>query len=380
MVAGITKGLGENGTKVKVVSPKNQIYSPLWQKKTEFNYYCLGNKAADWCQSQNWQPDWLWIQDWGGVWTAKSFLKKSVVKPKVVWTVHSPVGDSYGYEYDYEGKEGNDKPIDWGDSFFNFAGLIKEGIGISDLVTTVSESFARKLERHQLFAKADSVIGINNGISNEEWNPAADHLIGFQLRKSWPEFKDLNKRILQEKFGLPEKQAPVFAFVSRIVSQKGVELLLRILPKFISRNDLQFIFVGAGQKRLVQKIVRLGRRFPNKVGFKLEADFELPHQVFAGSDFLVLPSVTEPFGIVVAEAKKYGAVPIVHLVDGLKDQVKDGQNGFGFQKYQPNRLEEKLYQALKVWQTEWQLRRLGDWTGLEDWFTVSRKWLEVLYE
>jgi starch synthase len=167
--------------------------------------------------------------------------------------------------------------------------------------------------------------------------------------------------------------------VSRIVPQKGLELLLKILPKFVGRNDLQFIFVGDGKKKLLEEIKKLRDHFAKKIAARLKADFEFPHQVFAGADFLVLPSVAEPFGMVVAEAKKYGVVPIVHLVDGLKDQVKDGQNGFGFQKYQVNQLEEKLYQALRVWQREWQLKRLGDWTRLEDWFTVSRKWLEVLY-
>jgi glycogen synthase len=379
MVAGITKGLGENGTQVKVISPKHQVYSPLWQKKTRLNYHCLGNRAANWVRSQNWQPDWLWVQDWGGVWAAESFFKKSRVKPKVVWTIHSPVGDNYGYEYGYEGQMEDDKPIDWGDSFFNFAGLIRKGIRISDLVTTVSESYARKLRCHQLFVEVKPVTGINNGIDDDEWNPYKDRLVGYQLKKSWLEFKAKNKQILQEKFGLPARPVPVFAFVSRIVPQKGLELLLKILPKFVGRNDLQFIFVGDGKKKLLEEIKKLRDHFAKKIAARLKADFEFPHQVFAGADFLVLPSVAEPFGMVVAEAKKYGVVPIVHLVDGLKDQVKDGQNGFGFQKYQVNQLEEKLYQALRVWQREWQLKRLGDWTRLEDWFTVSRKWLEVLY-
>lgn len=380
MVTGVSAGLESFGVETKVISPEKEIYSPLGLEQTEVNYRNLGKKAVNWCWRNNFRPDWLWLHDWGGVWSAKQYLGKVSQKPKVIWTVHSPVGNNYGYEYGYENPGGTDKPIDWGDSFFNFSGLIKEGVKISDLVTTVSGSFARRLERHQLFSGAESVIGINNGINEEEWNPYQDRLVDYRLKRSWLEFKERNKVSLQRKFGLPEKEVPVFAFVSRMVPQKGLDLLLKVLPKFIEENDLQFVFVGSGKKKYCQEIEKLRNCFPEKIAAKLEADFELPHQVFAGADFLVLPSVAEPFGLVVAEAKKYGAVPIVHLVDGLQDQVKDGKNGFGFQKYQEERLAEKLYQALGSWSSEWRKKRLGDRTGIESWSEVAQKWLTVLYE
>jgi len=380
MVAGVAEELKKKGAEIKVVSPQKEIYFPLFQKKTEFSYRRLGVEGAELCLTSNWQPDWLWIHDWGGVWAAESFLRKlGTNKAKVLWTIHSPVGENYGYEYSY-GQPGEGDLINWGDSFFDFAGLVEKGIKMSHRITTVSPSFSRSLSRHKLFAGAKSIIGIANGVDAEEWNPRTDRLIDLKLKNSWLEFKKKNKQILQQKFALPEKEVPVFAFVSRIVPQKGMELLLKVLPKFVGQNDLQFVFVGAGQKNLVQKIFRLGQRFPDKIGLKLVADFDLPHQVFAGADFLVLPSVSEPFGIVVAEARKYGVIPIVHLVDGLKDQVKDGQNGFGFQKYQKEKLEEKLYQALGSWQSEWQKKRLGDWAGIESWQKVTRKWLEVFSE
>ena len=382
VVAGIANELKRRQIDFKVISPDENIYHPLWVESTKNNYYQLGEKAAEVCESEDWQPDVVWTHDWGGVWSLEGFGQN---KAKSIWTVHSPIGDQYSYNYGYGGysygwQEEGDEPIDWGDSFFDFASLIDDGINQADVVTTVSQGYSRRLSQHPLFSAAEKVDAVTNGLDFDSWNPASDKLIDFRLKGSWLEFKSRNKRVLQKRFNLPAVNVPVYCFVSRVVPQKGVDLLLKVLPEFLGKNDLQFVFVGSGRKKLEDGIRNLESRFPSQVGAKLKADFDLPHQVYAGSDFLVLPSVAEPFGLVVAEAKKYRVTPIVHLVDGIKDQVVDGQDGFGFHQYRQTELENKLRQSLIFWQRggfkQWldRPRQVYSWQqSVDDWLKLFRE-------
>jgi len=379
MVAGVANGLEKQGVQVKIVSPDQNIYHPLWQKNTEEKYRFLSQRASQWCFNNDWQPDWVWAHDWGGVWAADEF--KKYCDCRILWTVHSPIADSYGYEYSYGyEQETEGDPIDWGDSFFDFSALIEQGISLSSKLATVSPTFARRLKRSKLFAKAKKIAGISNGVDYQEWNPQKDKLIDFNLKNSWLEFKRRNKKALQQKLGLPQINVPVFCFVSRVVPQKGIELLTKVLPLFLANNQAQFVLVGAGRKKLERKIKKIASQFSGQMSVRLKSNFDLPHQVFAGSDFLVLPSVSEPFGIVVAEGRKYGTIPIVHLVDGLVDQIKDKQDGFGFKKYQGDLLLKKLYQALNSYQSEWQYRQLGNLGKVENWETVAENWLDFVNE
>ena len=221
-------------------------------------------------------------------------------------------------------------------------------------------------------------MGIANGIDFDYWNPKKDNLLAFKLKDNyWPEFKKRNKIILQQAFGLPIVDRPVFCFVSRLSPQKGIDLFFSTLPKFLGKNKAQIIVVGQGMKKYHHFFESLKNEFPFQVGLKLEADFDLPHQVFAGADFLVLPSRTEPGGIVVQEAARYGCLPIVRLTGGLKDQVKDGVSGLGFSSFSAVRLEEKLYQATNLWPREgvWRLREKAR-ERIRSWNMITGEYLE----
>lgn len=380
---GLKKGLEENGVEVKMVSAKKNIYTPLNKKETEENNRILGKKAANLCVDEKWQPDFVWAHDWGGIWSLDEFKKYN--NTKKIWTVHSPIQlngtySNYAYGYSYSNNSENES-IDWGDSFFDFSKLIKQGISLSDKINTVSKNFARTLKNSELFETAKKIEGINNGIDLSEWNPKSDKLIDKRLKNSWMDFKMENKKRIQEKMSLSiDESTPLFIFVSRLVSQKGLDLLLKVLPNFLANNKAQFVFLGGGDKRYIKKIKSLENKFKGKLTAKLEADFEMPHQLYAGADFLVLPSISEPFGLVVAEAKRYGVIPIVHAIDGLKDQVVDNRNGFSFDKYNAFELEEKLLKASKSYKSEWQLK-LREKIGLEvvSWKKVSSEWISYLY-
>ncbi len=409
VVAGITNEINKRQVDFKVVSPDRNIYQPLWVESSKQDYYQLGKRAADICQNEDWQPDVVWTHDWGGVWSLEGYKSKNHLQgdpsatrrgreirkhlggeSRFIWTVHSPIGDEYSYNYGYGGygyggygygwQEEGDEPIDWGDSFFDFASLIDDGISQADVVATVSQGYSRRLNQHPLFGSAESIAGVENGLDFDSWNPEKDRLIDFRLKGSWLEFKSRNKKAVQRRFNLPAVDVPVYCFVSRVVPQKGVDLLLKTLPEFISKNEVQFVFVGSGRKNLEDRIMKLEEEFPRKVGTKIEADFELPHQVYAGSDFLVLPSVAEPFGLVVAEAKKYRVTPIVHLIDGIKDQVADGQNGFGFYNYSRVELEKKLNQSLSFWQSGGFKQQLDRARRVSSWQKSVDNWLKLFKE
>ncbi|MFC1790463.1 glycosyltransferase [Patescibacteria group bacterium] len=379
-VSGISKGLVKNGWQVAVFVPADNqpVYLPCSSASCRSRNQRLTKDALTWCFKNRWFPTWLWVQDWEGVYQADYWRKivssgDFASKTKIVWTIHSPItakgAASYGYSNGDSPEQG--EPIDWGDDFFDFGGLIKKGVEVVDVVTAVSKTFASNLDRLAWFSQARDILGINNGLDFEDWNPVSDNCLKFKLRQSWSEFKITNKRFLQKIFGLPFSNKPVLAFVSRLVPQKGVDLLIQVLPRFLSSHPAQLIVVGSGLEKYRQSLRKVKQQFPNQLGLRLEADFTLPHQVFAGADFLLLPSFAEPFGLVVAEARSYGAVPIVHGVDGLADQVKDGVDGFSFTKNNPEVFLAKLDQAWQVWSTSkwWQLseegkKRVTPWRGV----------------
>lgn len=362
MTAGVAKGLEKEGVEVKMISPEKAIYGDLRSKKIKINYQELGYGAVR--RMENWRADWVWTHDWGGTW-AGEIIKRFNPGIRIMWTVHSPIGCS-GYGYGYSGS--NEEKIDWGDSFFDFGALIKRGVVMADKTTTVSKSFAKRLRRSEWFAGTPEIEGINNGVDSDEWK---------KIEGSWFGYKKLGKRELQKEMGLEIKEVPVFCFVSRIVEQKGVEELILAMDEVLKEYDCQLVILGSGEKKLEEKIRKLRSKYFRKVAIKLEADFEMPKVIFAGSDYLVLPSKEEPFGIVVAEARTKGVIPIVSGVDGLRDQVTDKEDGLVVR----SSLREKIEEAIEMFGSEkaaeW--RRLG--VGLvEDWTKVSKKWLALMNE
>lgn len=366
-VTGVSYGLRADGWKTKVFFPRHssRIYFPFWTKRCHWQSQRLARQSIIWCSKNNWRPDWVWLNDFEGIYQSNVFRGFS----KIIWTIHSPLSLAVSYGYGYT----DDKPIDWSNDFFDFGAFIKNGIKNADLITTVSPTYSQSLKRLSFFEKAGNILGIENGVDKNEWKTKAS--------SDWQDFKKISKILLQKRFRLPIKDIPVFIFVSRLVPQKGIDLLIKVLPNFLAQNEVQLIVVGKGLKKYEHFFENLKTWFPFKVGLRLKADFILPHQVFAGGDFLLLPSLTEPFGIVVGEARQCGVVPVVRAVDGLADQVKDENNGLSFKQKKASELERKLYQALKTWHSDWFWQTsLAGKNLIEDWEVVARKYGRYLLE
>lgn len=380
-VAGVSQGLIKNNWEVTVLVPENQkrVYLPCGSPENKTRSQKLVNRAYQWCVANHWWPDWVWVQDWDGAYQAEAWKRK--IKTKVIWTIHSPLGlNGAEYGYGYGDNAPGDNKIDWSDDFFEFSALVGRGIKNADLITTVSPSFAKTLAHSRLFATA-AVLGIENGIDLTEWDPLTDNNLKEKTDRNWRTFKNVNKEIIQAIFGLPRTNVPVFAFVSRLVSQKGLDLLLATLPLFLAKKAVQFVAVGQGAARYHASLENLKKCFPRKVGLHLKSDFSLPHQVFAGADYLLLPSLAEPYGIVVAEARCYGTIPIVRSVDGLADQVADGHNGLSFLRGHRDDLLGKLDEALSLWHSaKWWTMSEGGKYLVKDWQAIVKKYEPYLFD
>ncbi len=215
--------------------------------------------------------------------------------------------------------------LDWNNTINPLASAVK----CAWQVTTVSPSYMEELKTNSfglewLFKNEDfKSRGILNGIDYDYWNPAADEMIRFNLKKSVPSFKLNNKKALLEGTGLDAK-IPVISFIGRLAHEKGADLVPMLIDHCLSYNmPAQWVVLGTGDKSMEHQLKALSQKFPSDTLIYITYDEALAHQIYAGSDFIIMPSRVEPCGLNQMYAMRYGTVPIVHDIGGLKDSVKD---------------------------------------------------------
>jgi starch synthase len=212
------------------------------------------------------------------------------------------------------------------------ANLMKGAIELADRVTTVSDTYAREIQRPKhgygldahLRWHASKLVGIVNGIDAESFDPATDGALArrYGLADAL-DGKRACKRSLCEELGLDDApEGPLFACISRLHWLKGVDLLLAIVPALVERGS-RIAFVGTGDPGLESALRAAAARWPGRVATRIAFDPTLARRVFAGADFLVVPSRDEPCGLTQMYAMRYGAVPVVTPVGGLRDTVDD---------------------------------------------------------
>ncbi|HUD00327.1 MAG TPA: glycosyltransferase, partial [Candidatus Polarisedimenticolaceae bacterium] len=186
------------------------------------------------------------------------------------------------------------------------------------------------------------------------WNPAVDQLIAKHYSKDNREGKRLCKDNLQRAMGLAIKpDVPLFGIISRLTSQKGIDLIENTFPALIKR-DIQFVLLGTGESHYEDFFTRAAAQFLGKVGVRIGFDEALAHQIEAGADIFLMPSHFEPCGLNQMFSLKYGTIPIVRAVGGLKDTVQDydaersAGTGFVFHPYEAQELLKTIDRALEV--------------------------------
>lgn len=297
--------------------------------------------------------------------------------------------------------------LDW--KYFNWRQLecygqlnfLKAGLVFSDAINTVSPRYAEEIQSPPLGCGLEGVLqdrravlsGIVNGVDYSVWNPEIDpHIAASYHANSVLPGKAECKKALQREFRLPELEAaPLIGFISRLVEQKGVDLLLAVLNEWAPRGQAQWVILGSGESRWEDALTEIARRFPQSVAFKAGYNEGLSHRIEAGADFFVMPSKYEPCGLNQLYSLKYGAVPVVRSTGGLFDTVVNANEtniaqgtatGFAFHDYSALALNETLTRACETYRQQRalydQIQRTGmlcDWS----WGQSAKRYLE-LYE
>lgn len=258
-----------------------------------------------------------------------------------------------------------------------------------DLITTVSPSYANEIctgyygeGLDWLFnERKDSLVGILNGIDYNKYNPATDPAIKESYTSTKLSGKNACKAALQKKLGLKvDKNVPLFAIVSRLTEQKGLDLVNYMLPEFI-RRDMQLAILGVGAPEYEEAFAYYAGLYPEKVAACLHFDEALSKEFFSGADVLMMPSRFEPCGLSQMMSMRYGTLPLVRETGGLRDSVKPynkftGEGtGFSFSNFNAHELLTAVDIALEAYSDKTVWRKLRK-TAMNEDFSWTQSALE----
>ncbi|WP_102710524.1 glycogen synthase GlgA [Paenibacillus castaneae] len=284
---------------------------------------------------------------------------------KTVYTIHNL---QYQGNYPYEVLGDLFGLPEWlftpdGVEFYGQVSFMKAGIQLADRVTTVSPSYADEIRTPEfgyaldgaLRNKGDRLIGIVNGIDAHSYNPESDSHLAVRYKTSM-EKKEQNKTALQEELGLPvDASIPLIGMIGRMVEQKGLQLVLEKLDELLLTDNVQVVLLGSGDPHLEHAFREAEGRFRNKLISWIGFDEGLARRIYAASDLFLMPSLFEPCGISQLLALRYGSIPIVREVGGLKDTVHSynemtGEgNGFSFASFNSHDMLYTVRRALRIW-------------------------------
>ncbi len=247
----------------------------------------------------------------------------------------------------------------------NAVNVMKGAIETADLVTTVSETYARELMYPYYAHGLDSILannswkltGITNGIDTNTFNPETDPALPAHYNAdTFLVGKAACKAALQEEVGLPVKpDVPLMVMVTRLAGHKGLDLLCYIARRLMWEEDAQLLILGTGEAQYETFFRELQEQYPDQVAAKITFNLKLASRIYAGGDIYLMPSKSEPCGLSQMNAMRYGTVPVVHATGGLKDTVPPanefGEDGLGFtfQSYNADDFMASLKRALDLY-------------------------------
>ena len=246
-----------------------------------------------------------------------------------------------------------------GMEFFGNMNCMKAGLTTSHHVTTVSPSYAEEIRspgqgfglEGVLRSLGDRFTGVLNGADYATWNPGSDPHIPAQFGPESLKGKDACRRELMRAAGWSaEPELPIFGMVSRLVADKGLDLLDQVMERLV-RLPFRLVLLGSGQEDVEARCIEWMSRWPHRVHVEIGYNVKHAHRIQAGADFFLMPSAREPGGLSQLYAMRYGTVPVVHAVGGLKDSVNDLSpdaqtgNGIVFTEFDPASLTNAIIRA-----------------------------------
>jgi starch synthase len=287
----------------------------------------------------------------------------------------------------------------WGLQGVEFHGqlsFMKAGLHYADRITTVSPTYAREIQQHELGCGLDGLLrersaqvsGVLNGVDAAVWNPAEDALIAARYSAAKLAGKAQCKAALQRECALElSSQALLFGAVSRLTEQKGLNLVIEAVDDIVARGG-QLVVLGSGDAALEAGFRAAAARHPTRVALRQGYDEALSHRIFAASDVTLVPSRFEPCGLTQMYALAYGSLPLVRRTGGLADTVVDctledladeRATGFMFERFETSDLQRALRRAFTLWQRprEWKAVQRRGMAQRFGWDEAARRYLDL---
>ncbi len=329
------------------------------------------------CKALDFQPDIIHCNDWQ-TGLVPCYLKTLYAydpffaNTRSVFAIHN-----LGYQGNFDEKYVPVAHLPWseftlaGVEFYGHFSFLKAGLVYADALSTVSKTYSKEILTPEHGFGMDGVLrhhwsklfGILNGADYAEWDPQTDSRIKTRYGPKSLKGKQECKRSLSRKLSLPlPEQTPLICMVTRLSCQKGIDLLMQAFPRLMEQ-ELGLVILGSGEAHYEKFLKDQDRIFPERFRFVSGFDEKLAHQLIAGSDILLMPSLYEPCGLTQMYALRYGTVPVVRRVGGLADTVKafsPGKNqgtGFLFKRAEADAMIHCLHKALalypkkKIWRT-----------------------------
>jgi len=301
-----------------------------------------------------WRPTLLHLNDWPSGLAAAYLAWRGQRTPSIL-TIHN-----LAYQGLFEAERSSRLGVP--DSAFQMEGVefygklsfLKAGIVYASHVTTVSDTYAQEILTPEFGCGLDGLLrktaeqgrlsGILNGI-DESWDPATCPHLAQPFDASDVKGREANAADVREAFGLAVSRGPLFAVVSRLVHQKGVDLAIAAAEQIVAQGG-QIVVTGRGEGRFEEALRGLARQHKGAVGVRIGFEERQARRMFAGSDFLLMPSRFEPCGLSQMYAQRYGSLPIAHRTGGLADTIEDGVTGFLFREPSVNALVAAVRRGL----------------------------------
>jgi len=277
--------------------------------------------------------------------------------------------------------------------FYGKVSFLKGGLVYADAVTTVSNRYAEQIRTAEFGYGFDGVLnarkgpyyGVLNGIDFREWNPETDPDIVAQYSLKKIDKKWINKNALQKEDDFKvDPKIPLVGMISRLVDQKGVDILISAMEKF-PKMGIQFVLLGTGEERYHKVLREIAKSHKGHIGVHIVFDAKMAKRIYAGSDILVLPSYYEPCGLAQMIALRFGTIPVVRATGGLADTIEEYDpkkakgNGFLFEEYTSEAFLEALERALRTFHQEKDWQRLVRNAMACDfsWTASAKKYLQI---